>query len=99
METTYHPGVVVSSLATSATTQNYYNFIWSCLLDIIRQNFIDYSEYIIYTGCRTDVCVYKGVHKMKEYKEKLIILLDKLTGNQIEYIYYLACKLFGHTPD
>lgn len=36
---------------------------------------------------------------MKDYKEKLIELLDKLSSSQIEYIYHLACKLFGHTPD
>lgn len=36
---------------------------------------------------------------MKEYKEKLIKLLDKLTSSQIEYLYYFACKLFGQAPD
>lgn len=36
---------------------------------------------------------------MKGYKEKLIKLLDLLTENQIEYIYHLATKLFGHSPD
>lgn len=36
---------------------------------------------------------------MKEYKEMLIELLDMLTDNQIEYIYRLAAKLFGHSPD
>ena len=41
----------------------------------------------------------KGVHIMKDYKEKLIKLLEKLTAGQIEYIYHLTCKLFGHTAD
>ena len=41
----------------------------------------------------------KGVHRMEDYKEKLIKLLEKLTARQIEYIYHLACKLFGHTAD
>ena len=91
----YHPGVGVSSLATGAPTFSN----TSVLLDIIRQISIDYSEYLTYTGFRTDVCVYKGVHRMKEYKDKFILLLEKLTVNQIEYIYYLTCKLFGQTPD
>ena len=36
---------------------------------------------------------------MKEYKEKFIKLLDKLTSSQIEYLYRLAEKLFGHASD
>ena len=36
---------------------------------------------------------------MKDYKEKLVELLDKLASSQIEYIYHLACKLFGQTVD
>ena len=36
---------------------------------------------------------------MKEYKEMLIKFLDMLTENQIEYIYHLVAKLFGHSPD
>ena len=67
--------------------------------DTIRQISIDYLEYFAYTGFRTDVCVYRGGHKMKEYKEMLIKLLDMLTENQIEYIYHLMTKLFGHSPD
>lgn len=35
---------------------------------------------------------------MKKQKEKFINLLDKLSANQIEYLYLLACKLFGQTP-
>lgn len=77
--------------------------MWPVLLDTIRQNSIDYSEYFTYTSFRTDVCVYKGVHRMKEYKEKLINnfvkLLNKLAVSQIEYLYHLACRLFGHAPD
>ena len=77
--------------------------MWPVLLDIIRQNSIDYSEYFTYTGFRTDVCVYKGVHRMKEYKDKLINnfvnLLNNLAESQIVYLYHLACRLFGHTPD
>ena len=73
------------------------------LLDTIRQNSIDYSEYFTYTGFRTDVCVYKGVHRMKEYKDKLINnfvnLLNNLAESQIVYLYHLACRLFGHAPD
>lgn len=78
-----------------------FNLVVMCsvLLDTIRQNSIDYSEYLTYTGFRTDVCVYKGVLRMKEYKEKFNKLLDKLTANQIEYLYHLGCKLFGHAPD
>ena len=79
--------------------QRPHTFLRSFLLDTIRQNFIDYSKYIIYTGFRTDVCVYKGVRRMKEYKDKFIALLEKLTVNQIKYIYYLTCKLFGQAPD
>lgn len=41
----------------------------------------------------------KGVHRMKETKDKLIAVLDKLTSNQIEYIYHLVCKLFGQAPN
>ena len=36
---------------------------------------------------------------MKEYKDMLVKLLEKLTDNQIEYIYHLVTKLFGHSPD
>lgn len=36
---------------------------------------------------------------MNDYKEKLIGLLEKLTGKQIEYIYHLTCKLFSQTVD
>jgi hypothetical protein len=41
----------------------------------------------------------KGCVELKEYKEKFAKLLDKLTVNQIKYIYFLACKLFGYAPD
>lgn len=75
------------------------HFLLSVLWDIIRHISIDYSEYLAYTDFRTFVCVYRGVHKMKEYKEKFVKLLDKLTANQIEYLYHLTCKLFGQTPD
>ena len=89
------PGVGVDNLVVRAAP----TFVQSKLLDIIRQFFIDSSEYLIYTIYRTNVCVYKGVRIMNEQKEMLTKLLDKLTSNQIEYLYYLACKLFGHTPD
>ena len=82
-----------------ATEAHTLPIIGTALLDTIRQNSIDYSKNLIYTDFRTDVCVCKGVRIMKEQKEKLIKLLDKLTSNQIEYIYHLACKLFGHAPD
>lgn len=36
---------------------------------------------------------------MNDYKEKLIDLLDKISASQIEYLYHLAIKLFGHAPD
>ena len=40
---------------------------------------------------------------MNDQKEKFTKLMDKLfeklTSKQIEYLYYLACKLFGHAPD
>ena len=36
---------------------------------------------------------------MNEYKEMLVKLLDMLTDNQIEYIYHLVAKLFGHSVD
>ena len=75
------------------------HFLLSVKTDIIRQNSIDYSEDLFYTDFRTNVCVYKGVRIMKDLKEKFTKLLDKLTSNQIEYLYYLACKLFGHAPD
>ena len=71
----------------------------SAELDTFRQISVDYSEYFVYTDFRTDVCVCKGVHRMKDYKEKLVELLDKLASSQIEYIYHLACKLFGQTAD
>lgn len=75
----------------------------SNIRDIIRQISIDYSEYLTYTVIRTCVCVYKGVRRMKDQKEKLIKksieLLDKLSSAQIEYLYHLACKLFGHASD
>jgi hypothetical protein len=32
-------------------------------------------------------------------KQNLIKLLDKLTENQIEYIFHLVKNLFCHTPD
>ena len=85
-------------MATSAPTL-YYKFFRSFISDRFRQISIDYSEYFAYTDFRTDVCVYKGVHRMKDYKEKLIKLLDKLASSQIEYLYHLACKLFGQTAD
>ena len=89
-------GVVVGSW-------HLHTFLLSHKCDNKRQNSIDYSEHFTYTGFRTDVCVYKGVHRMKEYKEKLINdfvkLLNELAVSQIEYLYHLACRLFGHTPD
>ena len=94
METTYHPFVGADCLAAEAPT-----FLQSVILDTFRQISIDYSEYFTYTCFRTNVCVYKGVHIMKDYKEKLVELLDKLTSSRIEYIYHLVCKLFGHTAD
>lgn len=36
---------------------------------------------------------------MSYIKEKLIKLIDNLTESQIEYIYHLVTRLFGHTPD
>ena len=36
---------------------------------------------------------------MNDFKKKLIELLDKLDGSKIEYLYYLACKLFGYASD
>lgn len=36
---------------------------------------------------------------MKDKKEMFNKLLDKLSANQIEYLYHLACKLFGQAPD
>ena len=40
---------------------------------------------------------------MKDQKEKLIQksieLLEKLPLAQIEYLYHLGCKLFGHATD
>ena len=94
----YHPGVGVDNLAVRAALTLLIKFR-SVSLDIFRQVFIDYSEYIVYTVYKTFVCVYRGVHRMKDYKEKLISLLEKLTASQIEYIYHLACKLFGQTTD
>ena len=72
---------------------------WSVILDTIRQISIDYSEYFAYTDYRTHVCIYRGVREMKKYKDMLVKLLDKLTDNQIEYLYHLVTKLFGHSPD
>ena len=95
MGTTYHPGCGGKQFGD----QRLHTFYMSFISDTIRQIFVDYSEYFIYTGYRTDVCVYKGVHRMKEYKDKLVALLEKLTVNQIEYIYHLTCKLFGQAPD
>ena len=88
-------GVGVDNLAGGCP----HTFLMSDILDTIRQLSIDYSESLIYTKFRTNVCVYKGVRIMKDQKEKFTKLLDKLTSNQIEYLYYLACKLFGHAPD
>ena len=101
METTYHSGVGVDNLAVRAAPTLLKNLHgnMSNKQDIFRQNSVDYSEILIYTEYRTHVCVYKGVHRMKDYKEKFVKLLDKLTSSQIEYIYHLACKLFGQTPD
>ena len=36
---------------------------------------------------------------MNEQREKFNKLLDKLSANKIEYLYHLACKLFGQAPD
>ena len=36
---------------------------------------------------------------MIDYKEKISKLLEKLTVKQIEYLYYLSCKLFSQTAD
>ena len=95
----YHPGVGVDNLAVRLPPHFLKGFVQYYLSDIIRQNFIDCSDYFVYTGFRTNVCVYRGVHRMKDYKEKLISLLEKLTGKQIEYIYHLTCKLFSQTAD
>ena len=60
---------------------------------------LDWLVLFGYNHIRTYVCACKGVHKMKDYKEKFIKLLDKLPASQIEYLYHLACKLFGQTAD
>lgn len=36
---------------------------------------------------------------MFDFKERFIELLESLDMRQIEYLYHLACKLFGHTVD
>lgn len=36
---------------------------------------------------------------MSPIKEKLIKLIDSLTDSQIEYIYHLVKRLFGHASD
>lgn len=36
---------------------------------------------------------------MSSMKDKLIKLIDNLTESQIEYIYHLVKRLFGHAPD
>lgn len=36
---------------------------------------------------------------MNDTKTKLIRLIDRLSENQIEYIYHLIKKLFGHATD
>ena len=59
---------------------------------------IDYFGNIGYNLLQTDVW-YKGVYNMSSMKDKLIKLLDRLSDSQIEYIYYLAGKLFGHAVD
>ena len=41
----------------------------------------------------------KGVRIMTDYKEQLIALLNKLSHSQLEYLYYLVAKLFGHATD
>ena len=46
---------------------------------------------------QTDVWYKKGGYN--SMKEKLIKLLDRLSDSQIEYIYYLVGKLFGHAVD
>lgn len=95
----YHPRCGGSKFGGFAPTSH----IQSCLLDRIRQISVDYSEYCGYNWYRTNVCVYKGVRGMKDYKEKMIErmneLLRKLTAKQIEYLYHLGSKLFGETVD
>ncbi len=91
----YHSGCGGRQLGGSAAP----TLLLSDKTDTIRQISIDYSEKLTYTGFRTNVCVYKGVRIMKDKKEKFTKLLDKLTSSQIEYLYHLACKLFGHAPD
>lgn len=49
----------------------------AALLDTIRQNSIDYSEYFPYTIFRTNVCVYRGVHCMNENEIMLINRIRK----------------------
>ena len=34
---------------------------------------------------------------MSTFKDKLIQLIEKLSDRQVEYIYHLVQKLFGHT--
>lgn len=36
---------------------------------------------------------------MNSMKEMLIKMIDDLTENQIEYIYHLVKRLFGHASD
>lgn len=36
---------------------------------------------------------------MVDFKSKLLELLNKLNGRQIEFLYYFVCKLFGYAPD
>jgi hypothetical protein len=71
--------------------------------DSNRQFAIDYSEDSKYNWYRTNVCVYKGVRRMKDCKETMIELMNKLlrklTAKQIEYLYHLGTKLFGETVD
>jgi hypothetical protein len=71
LETAYHPGVGVDNLAvrTAPTLLKNSNLQWSDILDTIRQNSIDYSDNLTYTGFRTIV--------RYRYHERGLNLYDK----------------------
>ena len=96
---TYHPADVgVVSLVTDTPTlcKNMVIKFLRAPFDIIRLTVLNFSSII---ESEQTFAENKGVRIMTDYKEQLIALLNKLSHSQLEYLYYLVAKLFGHTTD
>ena len=73
METTYHPVCGGGNLAVRLPP----HFLSSVLLDTIRQNSIDYSEYLTYTDFRTLVRLKERGYGMSTHELELFKIINE----------------------